>query len=585
MTTRALSALGLVVATVLAGCAGGLSGDGPVTCDVSLGFTPSMPIAGPAGEVTVTATVLGTVGVLTYSWSVSSAAGTVTFDPAAANDSAIRFTALDPGIYTVTLDVDAPSDQCPQASERITVFDPSGTTLDVRLHVTPPFDLEVPPIDRLIRIYANTDYALGPVVLDPGVPVTGRVQLASSVGVPAYLRLAPQGMAGAVVETFSSSTGAFDVTLLNQPHEVLVVPSGPGLAPRRFIWTPGSQPLTVDAGTAISGFVRHGPNPIAGAKVQLTIDGVPTTLGTTAGDGSYTVLGVPASGAPVKVEVTPPAALGLPRLEAQGAFNVGGQVDVTYSASLATRNIAGTTVRRGGAALANRKVVIVGALAAVGTVQAGITATASGFTRITVTTDGGGALPSVLAPAGPLSAVVTVGTLTPTVPDLAVTPFDLSTNLPPTIDAPVMTAISPQVLGQVPLDGARLDLVPVGALALAGAPTLQLVGDATGSFAASIPGGGRFDAYFSDPAGRSGQRIVLDVTAAGLISGSEYLLDPAVSISGTLSVTGNPNRIRGASVQILCATCAGLGRDRPIAEVASDDAGDFVLAVPDPGTM
>jgi len=586
MTLRTLLALGPALAAVLAGCAGGLDGSGPDDpCEVSLGFSPAMPTAGPAGEVTVTSSVQFAPGVLDYTWSVSFGGGAFPFETAAANDSAIRFTALDPGVYDVVLDVQAPANICPQARERITVFDPSGTTLDVRLHVTPPFELDVPPIDRLMRIYGNTDYALGPVVLDPGIRVTSNVRTGTGTGVAAYLKLAPQGMAGAVVETFSSGTGAFAATLLNQPHDVLVVPSDPGLAPRRLVWTPGAQPLTVDAGTAISGVVRHGLSPIGGAKVQLTIDGVPTTLGTTAGDGSFTVRGVPASGAAVKVEVTPLAASGLPRLEAQGAFNVGASVNVTYSATLGTRSIGGSTVRRGGAALANRKVVVVGALAAIGTVQAGITATASGFARITVTTDGGGALPAVLAPAGPLSAVVTVGTLSPTVPDLAVTPFDLSTSLPPTIDAPAMTSITTQALGQVTLDGARLDLVPVGALALAGAPTLQLMGDAIGSFATSIPGGGSYDAVFSDPEGRSGQRIVLDVTAASFGPGSSYLLDPAVSISGTLSVTGNPNRIRGASVQILCATCSGLGRERPIAEVASDQAGDFVLAVPDPGTM
>lgn len=581
------SLLLLITAAIAAsGCAGDIGGSEEPPCRVTLGFTPAMPTAGPAGEVTVTATVTDAPGVLGYNWRVSYQGGPVDFTNAAANESQIRFTALDPGSYEVNLDVDAPSGFCPAANETINVRDPSGTTLDVRLHVTPPFDLDVPPIDRAIRVFGNTDFDLGAVVLDPGIPVTATVRTVASAGVPAYITLTPQGMAGAVTETFSSSTGAFDVTVLNQPHDVVVIPSVPGLAPRRFVWNP-TQPntLVMDAGAAITGTVRHGVTPLANAKVQLTIAGVPTTLATTAGDGSFTVLGSPVAGTTpqVKVEVTPAPASGLPRLEAQGMFNVGVPVTVTYSASLTTRNVIGTTVRRGGAPLANRKVTIVGALASIGNVTAGATLNASGFTRIALTTDGGGALPSALAPAGPLSAVVAVGVTALDVPDLAASSFDLSTTVPATIDAPLMQAFTTQALGQVPLDGVRVDLVPTGSLALAGTPTLLLRGDANGRVTTSIAGGGIYDLYFSDPAGRSGQRIVSSVTYSNV--GTSYTLPPALSVSGTLSVTGNPNKIRGASVQILCATCTGLDRDRPIAEVASDQAGDFVLAVPDPGTM
>lgn len=579
----------LITAAALAsGCAGSLDDAPDDPCRVTLGFTPAMPTSGLAGEVTVTASVQNTIGVLAYNWRVTYLGGQVDFQDAAADDSQIRFTALDPGVYTVDLDVDAPTLQCPAANERITVLDPSGTTLDVRLHVTPPFDLDVPPIDRLIRIYGNTDYDLGPVVLDPGIPVSGTVRTTGNTGVPAYITLTPQGMAGAVTETFSSASGAFDVTVLNQPHDVIVIPSVAGLAPRKFAWIP-TQPntLVLDAGTAITGVVRHGATPLANAKVQLTIAGVPTTLATTAGDGSFTVLGSPVAGATpqVKVEVTPTAASGLPRLEVQGSFNVGVPVTVTYAASLTTRNIGGTTLRRGGVPLANTRVSVVGALAAVGSVTAGATLTATGFTRITLTTGAGGALPSVLAPAGPLSAVTSVTTpLSTDPPDTAVSAFDLSSAVPATIDAPMMRMFTTKALGQVPaLDGVRVDLVPTGPLALAGSPTLQLRGDATGTVRTSIAEGGVYDLVFSDPEGRSGQRIVTSVTYASV--GTSYQLDPAVFVTGTLSVTGNPNKIRGASVQILCATCTGIDRDRPIAEVASDVAGDFVLAVPDPGTM
>ncbi len=573
-----IARLSLLIALLVTGCAGSLEGADDDACRVSLGFTPSTPYSGPGGEVTVTADVQNTTGVLVYTWDVTYVGGTVPFTPAAANDSAIRFTALDPGTYEVTLDVSAPSKQCNQASQRINVLDSTGMLTDVRLHVTPPFDLDVPPIDRMIRVFGGADYDLGPVVLEPGIPATGMVRTGTGTGVAAYMRFSPLGMAGAVTETFSSASGAYDVTLLNQPHDVLVIPSSPTHAPQKFSWGSSTSSFIVSAGTAITGSVRHGVTPISGARVQLTIAGVPTTLGTTAGDGSFTVRGNPTTGAVVKVEVTPPAATGLPRLESQAQFDADGPFNVVYNSTLQTRNLSGTEVRRGGALLANRKVVIVGALSSIGNVTAGVTDIASGFARVSTTTNGSGVLPSVLVPAGPLSAVVTILDS-----DLAVTPFNTTTVVPGLIDAEVMTSFTTQALGQTPLDGVRLDLVPVGALALAGAPTLQLISSSTGMFSSSIAGGGIYDAVFSDPKGRQGQRIVTDVTADGFAL--SYSLGPAVSVSGTLSVTGNPNKLRGASVTILCATCTGLDRERPIAETASDQAGDFVLAVPDPGTM
>ena len=100
---------------------------------------------------------------------------------------------------------------------------------------------------------------------------------------------------------------------------------------------------------------------------------------------------------------------------------------------------------------------------------------------------------------------------------------------------------------------------------------------------ATIPSGGRFDAQWSDPAARAGSQLYADVAAADLQA--VFALPPALHVTGTLSVTGNPNKIVGASVQILCKDCNALDRVRPLAEVASDQLGEFTLAVPDPGAL
>jgi signal transduction histidine kinase len=64
-----------------------------------------------------------------------------------------------------------------------------------------------------------------------------------------------------------------------------------------------------------------------------------------------------------------------------------------------------------------------------------------------------------------------------------------------------------------------------------------------------------------------------------------FELPAALQVAGTLSITGNPNKLVGAAIQILCSGCNGLDRDRPLAEAASDQLGGFRLAVPDPGSM
>ena len=75
--------LSLIAVTALAsGCAGNLAGADDDACRVTLGFTPAMPTAGLAGEVTVTASVQNADGVLAYNWRVSYLGGPVDFQNA-----------------------------------------------------------------------------------------------------------------------------------------------------------------------------------------------------------------------------------------------------------------------------------------------------------------------------------------------------------------------------------------------------------------------------------------------------------------------------------------------------------------------
>lgn len=590
VSRRGLVALAFALAPLAGGCGGAEdagvgpgTGDGGagVDCGVGILFSPSAPVAGPTSEVRAIAVVGNADGVRTYAWRVSNAAGLVTHAEAQPDGSQITFPAPTPGVYDVALQVDVLGQYCPEARQSINVLDSDANLLDVRLQVVPPPDVGAPPIVRRLGIPGGGDYQLGPVVLDPGRVVTAAVT-SGGAGVPAYLQLRPLGMADAVVEAYAGASGAFSARLLDQPHEVLVIPTSPALAPRRLpTWTPG-QPIAITAGAAISGVVRDpAGNPLGDAKVQLTIDGVPSTLATTQPDGTFTVRGsaTPGTALPTVVAITPPAGSGLPRLEAYGTFDLGGPITAAYGSSLVLRDLGGVQVRRAGVAVPGAQVTVVGALAAAGTVTVGASAPtlATGYVRIATAANGSGVLPATLAPAAPLSAVVSVAP-----GDLAVSALELTAAVPQTLDAPPMAAIATAATRElVALDHARLELIPSGALALAGAQPIRIDADAAGVIASTIPAGGTFDARWSDPAGRAGTAIVADVTAASLQAAHE--LPPALRVSGVLSVTGSANSVVGASVQILCDGCTGLDRDRPLAEVASDLFGGFELAVPDPG--
>ena len=564
----------VLVAALLGACAGSFNGaDDTDDCSVTVSYTPSMPVAGPTSEVRLISTVTNSSGTHSYTWHVTKDGNLVSTMNAQSDGSEVTFIAEEFGPYQVTLDVSASfGGTCPQAHATVNVVK-DATFENMRLHIVPPLTAMGPTVDRPLQIHDGTDFDMGAVVLELSTLATGTVRNSSGVGIPAYVQFYPLGMAGAMVETFAGSNGAFSARLLIQPHDVIVIPAATNVAPERLAnySTTGALPM-LSAPDSISGTVHQGATPIAGARVQITIDGVPTTLGTTAANGTYTVLGHHA--APnkiVKVEITPTVASGLPRLEASGTITTTGAIDVAY-APLTMRNLSGVQVRRGGSALPNRPVVIVGTVANPGTI-AGIDA--AGYLRVPTTTDAGGNLPSVLAPAVTLSAVTTVAQ-----GDLAV--GSVSAGAPAFINAPAMTAISTTAGGGTDaLSGVTLDLIPRDELAAANAPALHFIGDASGHVTGSIATGGIYDVRWSDPQGRRGLLIEFNQTT---ITGS-YTLPPAVYVSGDVTITGSTNPVVGASIQILCESCKGVDKSWPIAEVATDGHGSFNLAVPDPAAM
>lgn len=571
-----------VFALVLAAMASACGAEGPPgpQCDVGITFSPADAITGV--QVRATAVVTNGVGVLDYDWQVRHAGADVAFTSAQTSSSqAIVFTPAEAGTYDVRVSIVGAS--CPDASSTLNVMDDNPHGLSVRLHVTPPPDLDVPPLDKRLSISGGGDVDISPVTLERGVRASGSV-VSAGAGVSAYLRLVPAGMPDAPVETFSDATGAFSARVLDAPHDVLVIPTDETLAPQIFAgWNPGDPPLELATGQTVSGTVRDSANiGVANAKVQLVIGGVPSAIGTTTATGAFTLHAASPPGADVTVTVTPPAATGLPRLVATNTFAVNQALTVRY-ASFPIRNLGGVHVRRGGVAQPGARVSLVGEVASEGTITDGsLTSQATAVIRATIIADGAGALPPTAMPGLTVTAVVAVSPS-----DLAVSsPIALGTAVPADIVVPAMSSFTSRAqafVTGVAIPGVTLELLPIGDLAAAGAPTLRFTGDATGQITGLLPTGGHYDARWSDAEAIGAPFVDPDVSAQTIAS--MYVLPKPLFVTGTLSVPGNPNPVPRAAVQILPRTmCTGVACDRPIAEAATDDLGTFSLAVPDPGT-
>ena len=571
----------------LAACAGGASdgknpltdaragGDAPVGCQVTLSFSPSIPHAG--ASIRGVASVTNPGGFSQYAWDVRFQNAAVTTMPAAADDSQVDFFAADPGTYVISVEVSGGS-FCEPALAYLNVLAPGAGVADYRLHAFPPASL-APPQDTIIEVDGGAD-AYRAVALDPGITPT--VQLTDGTNpVSGYVRFVSATSPTASVEVYAGVSGTITPRVLGQPYSVLVVPATNAVAPALLSWTPGMQQLVVPTGSVVTGSVLDASGVgLAGATVQLTANGVPSTIATTAANGSFSLREAFPTGATVTVDVTPPAGRGLPRLSATGVLDLSQGVHVSYASSLATTcDLSGTAVQRASTNQPGAQVTVVGTIANVGSVACGTTnATADGTVRIAATADGTGKLPTTLVPRASLSAVVQLAAN-----DYAVSALDTTSCAAGAIAAPAgatstgtITDASANTLG-----GVHVQAATTHELALAGVPATEATTDQNGQFTMTLASGGQYDLRFADPYGRAASLVIPDV---GAIPTSQSL-PKALHLSGTVSVVGSANPVTGAALQLLCATCSGLAATQPIAEAATDHTSMFVLAVPDPGTM
>jgi hypothetical protein len=582
----------VVLALALAGCSTsssapgehGASGDdagpGDGRCTLALRHAPEV-VALPDARVTVTAVAIDVPGVPGYLWRVQRDAVEVSFEPAQPDGSQISFSAATAGAYTVDLELTGTLAPCSATSGAINVRAPGARTAPLRLRVVPAAAIGAPPYEKTIEVHGGASAAVPSVIVDRGVAVALQVNGPSGAGVPAYVRLSPGSAPDLAVEVFADALGRADLRLWTEAHGVVVIPRSAAIAPQRIAgWSPFTRTVTLAAGSTITGTVLDPQGaPIAGATVELRIDGAPSMPAVTTATGAFSVRGLTGAGPQVVIEVTPPAALGLPRLTAlSAALDLGAPLQIRYAPGLVRRDLAGTQVVRQAAPIAGAQVLVVGAVAVAGMVTAGPTVNAAGVVRIGGTADAAGRLPTMRVPAAALSAVVTVAP-----GDLAVAALDTTAGVPGNLDAPAMLPVTTQALSAAgaALPGAVLELAPTGALALAGVAARRIVATTAATIHTALAAGGHYDLRWLDPAMRAAPRVVSDVTAGSIAS--SYRLTAAVRLTGVVKLDAGV--LGNASVQILCTVCTGIDRERPLAEAVTDEAGRYTVAAPDPGTM
>jgi hypothetical protein len=455
-----------------------------------------------------------------------------------------------------------------------------------------------PVQERLFAIPGGADYSLGTVGLESGVEVNGHVRDEASEPLPAYMRVALTGSSAHATEIFADAQGAFSTRLAAGSYDVLVVPESVAVAPdvSESLGLSAFGLITLSPGDSITGVVL-GPTgvPLAGARVSLRIDDVPSAIATTDAAGAFSVLA--RVGGATSVTVNPPSGSGLPRLELDADAGlvaaVGTPLTVAYSPALGSRTVGFDVVQSDGTTSAPgaRVTFIARPLEDAGslTPEGGAALAMGGGLRMTAEADAGGALPALVLPETAYDAVVEP-------------PAELSgeavriadVDLSPGETAPATLSLAPPAMligrvvdnAQLGIEGVEVSAIPRGLLANVACASATATTTSQGAFDISLVGNGEYDLLL-EPRGATHARVrTTGVVAPG--SGVEGTLDTVelpegIAVTGRVEIPGVAGGALGVHVMALCHECTGVMAAAPLADAVTGIDGSFVLVIPDPG--
>jgi hypothetical protein len=434
--------------------------------------------------------------------------------------------------------------------------------------------------------------------------------------IPAYLRARPLVSPGSgpplYSEVFAGDEGGYQMRLVDEDHELLVVPDDPALSPYRYhsialAELAGKTQVKVADEIAVS--VRSGAgaaDPVAGARVSMVVDGVPSSVAVTDAAGDAVVAIDPErAAAPASLSVVPPEASGLPQLDLSAGEGLelpagSGAIDVHYIASLGSRMVAPAVRMADGStpAAGSRVTWVARPMAGAGTITIGpASRPAAGVVRRTASVDAGGDMAATLLPEAVYDAVVEPPAGASRATDApSVTEVDLTDGEP----GPLALAAPAELRGQVvapparddeggapvPLAGVRVQATPRAGVLL-GAPSAgaAAITDGEGRFTLAVAAGGAYEVTADGTALREGRvRLHITAPAPGASQDLGALELPRVLRAvGVVEMAGGGNPLPGTHLQLFCYACGPEDSAVPVAETLTDDAGRFVLIAPDPG--
>ena len=582
----------LAVAAIAYGMAcGGDFGVDDRSCELSLVILPAQPVRGDLVEVGADIFIDGELsGVEVVSWSVRLGGADVAYQVTGANGDEVVFTAAEAGVYDIAASGSVGGVPCTGAVRELNVTEQGAIFEPMRLVIVPRASSVVPPQSIDFDLPGGApDYSLSTLSLQEGELAGATVLGPDSEPLPgAYLRAEPAGAGPELwVERFSQEDGQVNLRLRAVAHDLLVVPDAdlPALLLASALPDELSGSIVVDAGVSVTGTVSDpAGDPLTGARVQVTVGGAPSTIGTTNGSGAFTLRA--RAGSDVSVTVTPPEASGLPELELAGAPAIAGgsTLAVVYDGDLDVRTVSpvlretdGTTPAAGA-----RVTFLSDPITGAGTIAIdGDSMAADGTLVRTAQGNGSGVIPDQRLTSAQYSVIVEPGPAAPAGEGVRFAELDLRTGQP--APASLRLAAPGHITGQVvnaagePVQGARISAAPAGLLARSTAAGGADTSGAGGSFDVRVAAGGSYQLQVDGPAGAGRVHLAVEADTA-----LEVALPATLRLGGELTLVGG-SQLSGALVQLYCLTCAPDGGAAPVAEAVSDAAGEFSMLAPDPG--
>jgi hypothetical protein len=571
-------------------------GDGGPSCEIDLVVSPVSPVRGQQVAVTAQTTVDGLSGARSYSWSVSYGGQPVEFQVTSPDDQ-IAFATPEAGIYEIRVTGSVGGTPCSGASRDLNVLVPGARFEDYAVRVVPRDPLDAPAQEILIEVPGGANYSIGTLTVSRGSSAAGVLLGAAGTPLAGYLRAAPALVGPSPLpytEGFAGADGAFELRLLAVTHDVLIVPELDSTPPALLAGVaPGALDgeVALGGGIQVTGTVMDGSDWVVGARVSLVVAGVPSTVATTAANGSFALRA--RVGGPVSVTVTPVPGSGLPQLElapAAGSSVAGdSQIAISYAGAPDAQVSPTVRLRDGATPAAGARVTwIMQPVASAGTVTIGGTMhPARGVLRHTAQADGSGELAAELLPQAVYEVVIEPGPGAPAGESVRLVELvDLGAGAPSSFQLAAPAELTGKVVADgEPVAGARVAAVPRGVLAGVASAGDTATSDAGGVFRLDVAGAGAFELSVDGRAAGRARATLAETSPVpgGSKSVGDVALGPTLRLSGDLALPGI-GPLAGASLQLLCLDCGPDDGPRVVAEAMSDAAGNFLLLAPDPGT-